>query len=136
MALQSNSSIILDDPTIDDASELWRRIPPYHFYPDKILKRTRPASAAFDDDPDGTPMSVVLVEKGRNKDPAKVLEGHEGFGLVSFSVGFARSLGQGVTREPSPHEPDHAHVFGKKTKGTKRKFAKKSKWIVSPPANN
>ncbi|MCH8844244.1 MAG: hypothetical protein IID61_14890 [SAR324 cluster bacterium] len=136
MAQQSNLSTNRDDPTIDDASEVWRRIPPNHFYYDEDLRLVRPQSSAFCNHPDSSPMSVVLVEKGRNIDRAKVLEGHGGYGLVSFSVGFARSLGQGVTREPTSHEPDHAHVVGKKTTSIKRKLAKKSKWIVPPPANN
>lgn len=34
----------VDDPTIDDRSELWRRIPPWHFVYDDNLGRMRPAN--------------------------------------------------------------------------------------------
>jgi len=46
-----------------------------------------------------------------------VLEGHEGFGLVSFVAGLARQLNQGIRRKPLDDEPAHAEVFGKKTGG-------------------
>lgn len=80
-------------------------------------------------------MSVVLedlaLRLGRN--PAVILEGHEGFGLVAFLAGLARRLEQKVVLDPIPDEPAHAHVVGIKTKKTSRAFAKESNWVVVIP---
>jgi len=50
-----------DDPTIPDDAERWRRIPPWHFFHDENLRQIRPSSAAFEDHPNGSPMSVLLA---------------------------------------------------------------------------
>ena len=128
----------VDDPTIADTSALWRRIPPWHFVFDENLGCVRPSSAAFEDHPDGTPMSVVLgdevLQTGR---PAEtVLMGHADFALASFSAGLARQLEQGIARKPLPEEPAHAEVFGKKTKRVRRSFAKHCEWVIPPPPPN
>ena len=52
-----------DDPTIPDLAELWRRIPPWHLVKDDNLGRVRPSSAAFDNHPNGSPMSVLLAQE-------------------------------------------------------------------------
>lgn len=80
-------------------------------------------------------MSVVLGDEvlaaGRNA--SSVLDGHDGFALASFSAGLARSKQQGVMRVPLREEPAHAEVFGKKTKGVQRAFARGSSWVLPPP---
>lgn len=123
-----------DDPTIADDAPLWRRIPPRHFVFDENTGKWRPSTAAFEDHPDGSPMSVVLgldvVNQGRTAN--SVLKGHEGFALAAFSAGLARENHQGVMRKPRPEEPAHAEVFGKKTGAVKKAFAKKCSWIVPP----
>ncbi len=125
-----------DDPTILNDADLWRRIPPYHFVSDPTAGGIRISSAAFEDHPNGTPMSVFLadvvaeIERG----PQDALAGHESFGLAAFTAGLARSCEQGVAREPLADEPAHAVVFGRKTKSVSRKLAKGSRWVV-PPAN-
>jgi hypothetical protein len=125
----------LDDPTIGNDVPLWRRIPPWHIVFDENLGIWRPSSAAFEDHPDGSPMSVVLGQEvlADGRTPDSVLEAHEGFGLVSIGAGLARENHQGITRKPLPEEPAHAEVFGKKTGGVKRAFAKKCCWIIVPP---
>ena len=124
-----------DDPTIRDDAALWRRIPPWHFVPDGNLGRVRPSSAAFEDHPDGTPMSVLLAEivaqtRRRAED---ILAGHEGYGLAAITAGLARDYGQGVARKPSRDEPAHAEVFGKKPKPVRKRLAKGSEWVLPPP---
>ena len=123
-----------DDSTILDEAELWRRIPPWHFVKDENLGQGRPSKAAFDNHPNGSPMSVVLAdmvtESGR--DPSTVLTGHEGFALAAITAGLARACEQGVAREPLSDEPAHAVVFGKKTDSVKKKLARGSRWIVPP----
>lgn len=123
-----------DDPAIPDEAQLFRRIPPWHFIRDENVGKTRPSSAAFEDHPNGSPMSVILAdtlaETGRI--PETILAGHEGFALVTFSVELARECGQGVARDPLPDEPAHAVVFGKKTQGVKKKLARGASWVVKP----
>lgn len=125
----------VDDPTIGDDAPLWHRVPPWHFVPDENRGGWRPSSAAFDDHPNGTPMSVVLGQEvlDANRSVESVVQGHEGFGLVSFTAGLAREKGQGIVRKPVPEEPAHAEVFGKKTRGVMRAFARGSTWIIPPP---
>ena len=111
---------------------MWRRIPPWHYVFDENIGCRRLSSAAFDDHPNGSPMSVVLgqevLKAGRTAE--SVLGGHEGFGLVSFIAGLARQLGQGIRRKRLDDEPAHAEVFGRKTKGVQRAFVKSSEWVV------
>ena len=123
-----------DDSTILDEAELWRRIPPWHFVKDENVGQVRPSKAAFDNHPNGSPMSVVLadavIESGRG--PGAVLTGHEGFALAAITAGLARECQQGVAREPLPDEPAHAVVFGRKTDSVKKKLARGSRWIAPP----
>lgn len=121
-----------DDPTIPDEAELWCRIPPRWFHHDELLGRVRPAKAAFDDAPDGSPMSVVIGAEARS--PDSVLAGHSGFALASFTAGLARECGQRITRAPTPDEPAHALVSGRKTDGVRRRLARGSTWVVPPAA--
>lgn len=124
-----------DDPTILDGAELWRRIPPWHFIKDENLGQIRPSKAAFDNHPNGSPMSVVLAdvvaEAGRG--PDAVLAGHKGFALAAITARLARECQQGIAREPLPDEPAHAMVFGKKTDGVKKRLARGAHWVVPPP---
>lgn len=120
-----------DDQTIQNDDELWRRVPPWWLVSDEMLSQPRISSAAFDDSPNGSPMSVVLANESRG--PESVLEGHKGFALVSITAGLARECSQGVAREPLREEPAHAVVFGKKTKAVQRRFAQEANWVVPPP---
>jgi len=85
-----------DDPTIPDDAELWRRIPPWHFVHDENWGQIHPSSAAFEDDPDGSPMSVVLGAEA--SDPQRALAGHQGFALASITAALARGLGLGLVK--------------------------------------
>lgn len=119
-----------DDLTISDDADLWRRIPPWHFYYDENIAQIRPKSAAFDNDPDGSPMSVVIAAESS---PEAVLAEHEGYALASFKAGLARECNQLVVRDPLPTEPAHALVVGAKSKGTRRRLAREASWVIPPP---
>jgi hypothetical protein len=125
----------IDDLTIDDDEKLLRRIPPWHFYFDKNLGRHRPSSAAFEDHPDGSPMSVhlqsVLVAHGLAVE--SILVGHDGYAIAGISVELARANGQGIIRKPRENDPAHAEVFGPKPQGLRKKFAKSADWVIAPP---
>lgn len=124
----------VDDNTIPDRAELLRRIPPWLFIKDENLGRVRPSSAAFDDHPDGSPMSVVLADVIREagRAPDSVLVGHTDYGLAMITAGAARDCHQGIARDPIKEELAHAVVFGKKTKTVKRTLALKACWVIPP----
>jgi hypothetical protein len=123
-----------DDPTIQDAAVLWRRIRPDQIVRDDNLNRLRPSTGAFEDCSNDTPMSVQLAEivlQGGGSSEAAIA-GFDGFALAGFTAGFARhQCHQGVERAPLPNDPAHAYVFGKKTDGIKKKFAREgATWVI------
>lgn len=126
-----------DDPDIPDDERLLRRIPPRHFVFDKKRGRWRPSSAAFEDDPDGGPMSVYL--EGRLIDAHLALVGHASYALSAITAGLARELNQVVEpaplADPHPAAHAHAHVVGTKTKSISRRFALCAGWVVPPPTS-
>jgi hypothetical protein len=125
-----------DDPSIPPEERLLRRVPHWHFVNDRNLARQRPSSAAFEDHPNGSPMSVhlesVLVGLGLRID--SVLAGHPHFALASISAAVARANGQGICRRPEPRDPAHAEVFGPKSGSVRRRFAKLAEWVIPPPS--
>jgi hypothetical protein len=116
------------DEQLRPETVVWRRIPPRHF--PKKPGVERPDSPAFDDDSDVEPMSVVIAREGR--DPFEVLVGHDGFGLVEFTIAELEAAGQDVVRDPLTEELDHALVVGSKTLATRRHLAKTCRWVVRP----
>ena len=127
-----------DDLSIQDETELMRRIPPWHFVRDDNLGTIRPSSAAFEDDDDNDPMSVYLatVLAAEQRDTNTVLAGHGGYALASITAGIARSKNQTVHPDPLPEETSHAVVCGDKRSGSnnsaKKVFARSAKWVISP----
>lgn len=124
-----------DDPKVSDEAVLWRCIPAWHFVFDKNRGRGRPKSAAFENHPDGTPMSILfadLVEQD-GRGPRDAVAGHEDFGLAAITAGLARRCEQGVAHDPLPSEPAHGVVFGKKTYSVRKTFAKQAVWVIPPP---
>lgn len=121
-----------DDLSVADDVQLWRRVPPWHFEPTDAP--TRPSSAAFDNDPDGEPMSVVLGDEvlAVGRSPVSVLRHHPGFALTALTAGQVRDDGNGVVRDPLPDEPAHALVVGVKSRGARRRWAKSARWVVEP----
>ena len=125
----------IDDPSILDGAILWRRVPnwPSFVIQDKSAGHYRVASSAFDDDADDAdddPMSIVLAGDATLE---SVLKDHEDFGVVAFTAGFARGLGQIVVRAPEEDQPAHAKVVGRKTHGVRRAFARAAHWVHRPP---
>lgn len=124
----------IDDVTIADEAQLWRNIPPWHIVADGNQGGKRISKAAFEDHPDGSPMSVVLgddvLDSGR--EPASVIARLDGFRLASVTAGLARSLNQGIARRPLETEPAHAEVSGRKTDGVRKRFAREAIWIIGP----
>lgn len=125
----------IDDATIANESDLWRRIHPTWIVRDENEGGYRVSSAAFDDSPDGSPTSVLLAEVVRQtgRDWPEILAGFHGYALASITAGQARDCGQGVVRDPLPKESAHACLFGSKTKAVKRCLARQAEWVTAPP---
>lgn len=123
---------LVDDATITDDSELWRRIHPLWVIRDENAGVVRVSSAAFDDSRDGSPTSVLLAaivrESGRTD--TDVLMDFGGYAFASLTAGEARRCNQGVARDPLPDEPAHAFLFGPKSKANKRCLARSAAWVI------
>lgn len=126
---------IIDGSLLTDDDMLWRRVPPQWIIFDKNLDCLRPSSAAFQDHPNGSAMSVGIesIARQHGREPTDVLAGHDGFALVGFGVGCVRSLGQVVRHVPLPGQPEHGEVEGKKTGSVKKRLSAASNWVVAPP---
>ena len=125
---------LLDDTTIEDDLELWRRIYPTWIVPDKNIGGLRVSSAAFYNSPNGTPTSVLLADVVREtgRDAEDVLAGFDGYALASITAGQGRSCNQGVARDPRPNEPAHAYLFGNKTRSLRGCLARHAEWVILP----
>lgn len=123
-----------DDATIKDDAILWRNVPPWHFVRDDE-GGIRSASAAFDNDKDGSPMSVSLADVvlARGGAPEDSIRSLPGFGLAGITAALVRGCDQSIVRDPQPENPAHGLVLGKKTKGTQRKLARGASWVIPPP---
>lgn len=127
-----------DDLSIAGETLLLRRVltkPDLSIVWDANLNRWRPSSAAFDNHPNGSPMSIVLGDTlkqlGRSNESA--LRGHEmTHSLAAITAQVARDGGQGVAREPTVDEPAHGVVFGNKSKKVRASMAKQAVWIIPP----
>ncbi len=123
-----------DDLTITDDTDLWRRIPPWHLVEDQNTGTVRISKAAFEDHPNGSPMSVTLAAESLaiDRGPEVEIEGLEGFCLASVTAALARKLKQGIARRPREDNPAHAEVFGKKTDSVRKNFRKNATWVIAP----
>jgi len=123
-----------DDVSIQDDDNLWRRITPEWIVEDKNAGELRPSSAAFQDHPNGSAMSVGIASVAAENDrtPTDMLVGHQDYGLVGFPVHAARLAGQAIRRSPLENQPEHGEVVGKKTRSVRRQLARASVWVVPP----
>lgn len=132
--MSTGSNGYSDDASIADTAELWRNIPPWHIVQDNNTGGKRISKAAFEDHPDGSPMSVALGDEvlAAGRQPISLIEALDGFCLASVSAALARSLKQGIVRKPLIDEPAHAEVFGKKTDSVRKTFARNATWVIGP----
>jgi len=121
-----SADAITDDPTIGDNEIIWRRVPEVWVVEDNNLKCKRPSSACFQDGAKGS-MSVYIASEAQSAQV--VMQGAKEPFLVSFSVGFIRQLGLGITRDSSTGGPGHALLLGKKTGGIRSQMAKTATWV-------
>ena len=115
-----------DDESVDDETVLWRRIPPWG------LDRSGGLASSNFVDKDRGELSVALAAMTTLD---SLLEGHDGFGVVAFRAGDARSLGDPpgryvVRRAPSAEDPAHTIICPKLSRGDARKLRDASEWVV------
>ncbi len=118
-----------DDATIADDETLLRRVAPQQMQLEEgELRLTSNAFNDIEDAESGVRAVSVFVESkvhelGYTLD--SMLEGLEGFGLVSFTVAQARALGLGVTWAPNAQSMGeaHAHLNGPKPRPVRRQLA-------------
>lgn len=129
-----------DDPSIEGADRCYRRIPDNWVIFDENLQRNRPTSAAFEDNRDGTNMSVHLGSalEAHGLPASSVLTGHHAnfYGVVWLSADQLREGGQALCRRPEPpHFPAHAEAKGNKTgrpgDRLRRNWAKIAEWEIA-----
>jgi hypothetical protein len=126
----------VDDPTILPTCELWRRLNPDFCVPDESsVTGWRISSGAFDDSPDGSPMSVRVGDKMAelNLTYHTVLSCEqisEGWGLGSITAATVRAHGQIVYYSDEPGEPAHASVEGKKPPKVRKRLSAASRLLI------
>jgi len=130
----SNGPKYVDDKSISDEEDLWRRLPQSWVQYDDTLKTNRVTSQAFQDSKDGTPASASIASE--NNGPEALLQGHDGYGIGCLTAGTARGCDQGITRHPEPDDPAHVYIFGEKTKTNKRCLAKGCNLIIVPTGSS
>ena len=98
-----------DDRSIGNNERLWRRVHPFQI--DWTANPPRVSSGAFNTS-EGLSVSIALettIESLTRNYPED--------SVVEFDVGFTRSLGCIIERDPTQDDPAHALVWGPKSRG-------------------
>jgi len=116
--------------------QFWRRVPcDEQTTLDKTTGLKRPIGAVFDDWRDALgeldPPSFYIATEC--KKPEIALAGHEGYGLIMVTNDLVAECNLKIERREMPGPPGHVVLIGPKTKGVRRKLAKKCVWIVPCP---
>jgi hypothetical protein len=124
-----------DDAATLNEHQMLRRVHPKQVIFDSNMGRSRPSSAAFEDDRDRSPMSMYsrAVIDATGGDILRVMAAHPGYSLVGLSAGDLRSRDQTVHSDPLPDEPAHALICGAKTDSNRKFFYQHSVWVIPPP---
>jgi hypothetical protein len=120
-----------DDPTIADATLLYRRVHPTYIVHDDDGDCERVSSGAFKER--SKEMSVHLgdVLEASGREPAEIVEDLPHF-LISLTAERVRAYCQVVVRSPTPSDDSHGDVIGSKSKTTRKGFAEAARWVVAP----
>jgi hypothetical protein len=117
----------VDDGSILQEAGLLRRLHPKQVIPDKNTGKTRPSSAGFKDLNLSVDAEPILRAAGL--DWRFTLQGHPGCSLVRFPAGSARERGLSVVPKPTPENPAHTEVIGKKTQSIAKHLSDVSEWV-------
>ncbi len=120
----------VDDPNIPDQARLFRRVHLSQIVPGGD-GRALISSGAFRDKEMSVTLEVVLIDLGRQ--PDECLAQWPLCKLVSVRATACRENGQVVARDPTPEEPAHGVVYGKKTTAIARALRDSAEWIIPSP---
>ncbi len=118
-----------DDPSIRDEAILLRRLPRDWVVWDANRGSHRVTSQAFQNLPGKNAFSAFLETECLGIE--SILEGYDGYGIASFSVGHVRTCGQGVVRIEETL-PGHAHVIGDKPRRVRKLLSGKAIVVHKP----
>lgn len=126
----------VDDIEVKNDWCLWRRIPPLIDWViwDDNQGRYRPSSMAFQDCPDGDPMSMYVEERllEANLEVRSILAGYEGWYAAKLIAQMLRNNRQIIHRDDTdPPDPGHVLVVGPKKKEPSR-WAKNAEFLNTP----
>ncbi len=122
-----------DDASIDNATCLFRRVPPQQVTRDRNRGTLRPMSGHFLD----TEMSVVLGDQleAAGRSPESAVGRHTDDFLVCGTAQCVRDEEQGVVHTEKDDEAAHGDVVGNKPKPRARRFANGARWVIEPPTD-
>ena len=104
--------------------EFLRRIPPDSVNPDGSIM-----SKAFSNTTNTDGMSVNWANLSSVEE---MLKGYESYGVVSITAELCWKLNQKIKQSPTPENPAHCDVIGRKSQSTRRQFARVAKWLQLP----
>lgn len=118
----------LEEVELPETAFLWRRIPPWHYKFEENAGDFRPTTAAFEDNPDGQPMSAYIADECAQ--PENALAGHDGYGLVAIPISVLKAKNMKIVRQEVEGPRGHVGVVGKKTDGVRKAIKRASIWVV------
>lgn len=126
-----------DDPTVDDETELFRRVPPAHWK--KVGDQFVLRDGAFKNfpNPERKRISVVLGHTlaDHERDPESLRTPDQvSYGIVAIKAKVVRAECQRIERSPRDDEPAHGDVYGDKPVSRRKKFVAQAEWVVYPAA--
>jgi len=122
-----------DDLSIPDNEVLWRRIRKDDIYTDNNSGKTRPKSTCFRDStrPIPSPMSMTIACLA-GKSPQQYLKYYKEEAMVMLTAGQLKEHGLSIEPNPTPEDPGHAFIHGRKNKTIRRKLAEECEWVILP----
>lgn len=121
--------VFIDDPNIQAAERLFRRIPSAWVDWDE-RGNALISSAAFKHEELSINLESLMRRDGRP--PEDAIRNYPRYGLAAITAAHARSLNQAVAPDPLPDEPAHGVVYGKKRGSVGGKLRDGAQWIVRP----
>jgi len=124
-------TLYIDDTTIPNSEDLYRRIHPSQW---KLVENThtfRVTSAAFKDH--RCQISVDLSSLTTPQDAlARASQKEIKYALAAVTAGDARQIEQKIIRDPAPNDPAHALIVGQQPPHVSKALAQAAKWIIPP----
>jgi len=125
----------VDDDSVDDETLLYRWVHPDFVRAAENGYEARDGAFKNFPNPELLRMSVAIEDRLNElkREPESILDSKpSGYGLVSLTARQVREEEQRIERSPTDEELAHGDVWGKKTEGRRRRFARMSQWVAGP----